>query len=308
MFGYRISKNGSHNTIDWTFRSVQLFTKCLAFIFIVIYVYRCCNEELIFIEILHFYVKCDDELKMNGRKGLKSQIFMYLFFFFDWFAIVMAGRRRFVRFVRRTWRWFVQLHQRCQSHWMQVTHTWFENEFIDWFIDCFSIWSNCLILFVGFEMPSWFDLKTLDMYGPEDEDGIKKATANVMTMIQSEISAGIPANRIIVGGFSQGGALALHTGLTTTHALGGIVGLSCWLPLHKSFPDARKTADTVPIFQCHGVIDPVVPYKFGQLSHYSLKTFMKNAQFNSYPRLSHSSSPDEMNDLKAFIEKYVPPQ
>ncbi|XP_055320138.1 acyl-protein thioesterase 1 [Sitodiplosis mosellana] len=160
----------------------------------------------------------------------------------------------------------------------------------------------------GFEMPSWFDLKTLDMYGPEDEVGIKKATTNIQTMIQSEISAGIPPNRIIIGGFSQGGALALHTGLTSTQALGGIVALSCWLPLHKSFPDARKTADTVPIFQCHGEVDPVVPYKFGQLSHYSLKTFMKNAQFSSYPGLSHSSSQQEMDDIKDFIEKHVPPQ
>ncbi|XP_031635351.1 acyl-protein thioesterase 1 [Contarinia nasturtii] len=160
----------------------------------------------------------------------------------------------------------------------------------------------------GFEMPSWFDLKTLDMYGPEDEEGIKRATANVQSLVQSEISAGIPANRIIVGGFSQGGALALHTGLTSSQVLGGIVALSCWLPLHKSFPDARKTSDTVPIFQCHGELDPVVPYKFGQLSHYSLKTFMKSAQFSSYPRLMHSSSQQEMDDVKDFIEKYVPPQ
>lgn len=150
----------------------------------------------------------------------------------------------------------------------------------------------------GFQMPSWFDLRTLDMYGPEDEDGIKKAASNIQTMIQSEISAGIPANRIIVGGFSQGGALALYTGLTSTQPLAGIVALSCWLPLHKSFPDARKTADTVPILQCHGEVDPVLPYKFGQLSHYSLKTFMKNAQFNSYPGLSHSSSDEEMNEVK----------
>lgn len=150
----------------------------------------------------------------------------------------------------------------------------------------------------GFQMPSWFDLKTLDMYGPEDEDGIKKAAANIQAMIQSEISAGIPANRIMVGGFSQGGALALYTGLTSTQPLAGIVALSCWLPLHKSFPDARKTADTVPILQCHGEVDPVLPYKFGQLSHYSLKTFMKNAQFNSYPGLSHSSSDEEMNEVK----------
>lgn len=147
-------------------------------------------------------------------------------------------------------------------------------------------------------MPSWFDLKTLDMYGPEDRDGIEKAAANIQFMIQSEISSGIPANRILVGGFSQGGALALYTGLTSTINLGGLIGLSCWLPLHKSFPAARKIDDTVPIFQCHGEADPVLPYKFGQLSHFSLKTFMKNAQFNSYPGLSHSSSPDEMNDVK----------
>lgn len=136
------------------------------------------------------------------------------------------------------------------------------------------------------------------MYGPEDEAGIKSATENIQSLIQLEISAGIPAERIIVGGFSQGGALALHSGLTFPNPIGGIIALSCWLPLHKSFPDAKKTSDTVPIFQCHGEIDPVVPYKFGQLSHYSLKSFMKNAQFSSYPGLSHSSSEQEMDDIK----------
>lgn len=150
----------------------------------------------------------------------------------------------------------------------------------------------------GFQMPSWFDLKTLDMYGPEDADGIKAATANIKSLIQSEISAGIPASRIIIGGFSQGGALALYTGLTFPQPLGGIIGLSCWLPLHKSFPDAKQTSEGVPIFQCHGEVDPVVPYKYGQLSHYSLKAFMTSAQFTSYPGLSHSSSPEEMNDIK----------
>lgn len=153
----------------------------------------------------------------------------------------------------------------------------------------------------GFRMPSWFDLKTLDMYGPEDADGILAATKNVQQLIQTEISAGISPNRIIVGGFSQGGALALHAGLTFSEPLGGIIGLSCWLPLHKTFPAAKKTADSVPIFQCHGEVDPVVPYKFGQLSHYSLKTFMTNAQFASYKDLSHSSSPEEMSDVQVNL-------
>lgn len=159
----------------------------------------------------------------------------------------------------------------------------------------------------GFRMPSWFDLKTLDMYGPEDMAGIQLATKNIQQLIQTEISAGISANRIIIGGFSQGGALALHAGLTFSEPLGGIIGLSCWLPLHKSFPAARKTADSVPIFQCHGEIDPVVPYKFGQLSHYSLKTFMVNAQFVTYKDLSHSSSQEEMNDVQVNLHFYTLP-
>lgn len=66
----------------------------------------------------------------------------------------------------------------------------------------------------GFQMPSWFDLKSLEISGDEDTEGIKKAAANVHAMIQSEIQSGIPSNRIIVGGFSQGGALALYAGLT----------------------------------------------------------------------------------------------
>lgn len=184
----------------------------------------------------------------------------------------------------------------------------------------------------GFRMPSWFDLKTLDMYGPEDEEGIRAATLQIQSLIQTEISAGkliwllktralsfnrrrlmilnsharyfvrtgIPANRIMLGGFSQGGALALHTGLTFNQTLAGVIALSCWLPIHKSFPDARKASENLPIFQCHGEVDPVVPYKFGQLSHVNLKSFMKNAQFNSYPGLSHSSSQQEMDDVKVW--------
>lgn len=151
---------------------------------------------------------------------------------------------------------------------------------------------------MGFEMPSWFDLRTLDMYGPEDEEGIKKATSNIHALIHAEISAGIAPGRIFLGGFSQGGALSLHAGLTFDKPIGGIIALSCWLPLHKSFPAAKKTSDTVPIFQCHGDVDPVVPYKFGQLSHKHIKAYMPNAEFKTYNGLSHSSSMEEMNDFK----------
>lgn len=150
----------------------------------------------------------------------------------------------------------------------------------------------------GFRMPSWFDIRSLDMFTPEDEQGINSATNDIHSLIQTEIQAGISPGRIFLGGFSQGGALALYAGLTYTKPLAGIIGLSCWLPIHKSFPGAKKVADTVPIFQCHGDVDPVVPYKLGQLSHLTLKTFMTNAQFTTYNGLSHASSEQELDDMK----------
>ena len=81
-----------------------------------------------------------------------------------------------------------------------------------------------------------FDLKSLDPSDPEDEEGIRKAAQNVHSMINDEIAAGIPSNRIIIGGFSQGGALALFSALTYPQPLAGIIALSTWLPLHKKFP------------------------------------------------------------------------
>lgn len=101
----------------------------------------------------------------------------------------------------------------------------------------------------GFRMPSWFDLKTLDVSGPQDEEGIKSATVNVHKLIADEIKEGISASRIIIGGFSQGGALALYAALTYPEPLAGVIALSSWLPLHKAFPAALKCPNTVPIFQ-----------------------------------------------------------
>lgn len=160
----------------------------------------------------------------------------------------------------------------------------------------------------GFRMNSWFDLRSLDISGPEDEAGIREATKLVHGLIQTEVQAGIPAKRIVLGGFSQGGALALFAGLTLSERLGGIVGFSCWLPLHKSFPAERSTPADTPVLQCHGDCDPVVPHKMGQLTASVMKTFMTDFTFSSYPGMAHSSSPDELDDLKTFIEKHVKEQ
>lgn len=160
----------------------------------------------------------------------------------------------------------------------------------------------------GFRMPSWFDLKTLDESGPEDDDGIRSAATQIHSLINDEIQGGIPPERILVGGFSQGGALAMYSALTFPQKLAGVVALSCWLPLRKSFPAAKKCPDDIAIFQCHGDCDPVVPYKWGQMTASALKGLLKHTEFKTYRGLMHSSSEDEMRDIKAFVDKFLPSQ
>ncbi|CAH1155623.1 unnamed protein product [Phaedon cochleariae] len=160
----------------------------------------------------------------------------------------------------------------------------------------------------GFRMPSWFDLRSLDESGPEDEQGIKSATKQIHGMVDNEISAGISPDRILLGGFSQGGALALYSALTYPQKLAGVVALSCWLPLYKTFPAVKKTHDSLPILQCHGDCDPVVPYKWGQMTASILKTMLQDVEFKSFRGLMHTSSDDELLDIKQFISKYLPSQ
>ena len=85
-----------------------------------------------------------------------------------------------------------------------------------------------------------FDLKGLDLSAGEDTEGIQRAALSVQSLIEEEIKGGIPSNRIVIGGFSQGGALSLYSSLVTKHTLGGVVALSCWLPLRDSFPAVYK--------------------------------------------------------------------
>jgi len=156
----------------------------------------------------------------------------------------------------------------------------------------------------GFESPSWFDLLTLDASGPEDEAGIKKAASLINNLIDEEIKSGIPAERIMIGGFSQGGALALYVALTTTKQLGGVVALSCWLPLHKQF--VGKSGINVPCFQAHGDCDPIVPYRWGQMSASLLKQLVSSHNFKTYKGMMHSSNEAELQDMKEFVASSLP--
>ncbi|RVE66735.1 hypothetical protein OJAV_G00110580 [Oryzias javanicus] len=142
-------------------------------------------------------------------------------------------------------------------------------------------------------LPAWFDLM---------------AAENIKAIIEHEARNGIPSNRIILGGFSQGGALSMYTALTCQHPLAGVVALSCWLPLHKSFPSASGCNKNLPILQCHGDMDAMIPRQFGAMTAEKLKSIVnpQMVTFKSYPGLPHSSCPEEMAAVKEFIEKHLP--
>ncbi|XP_003697332.1 acyl-protein thioesterase 2 [Apis florea] len=158
----------------------------------------------------------------------------------------------------------------------------------------------------GFRMPSWFDLRSLEPSGPEDEEGIRRAAEMVHSLIAEEVAAGIPTKRIVLGGFSQGGALAIYSALTFPEPLAGIIALSAWLPLHQKFPGSNRNKNT-PLLQCHGDCDPIVPYRWGQLTASVLKQFMTQTEFKTYRGMMHASCDEEMRDMKKFIEKVLKP-
>ncbi|XP_024886361.1 acyl-protein thioesterase 2 [Temnothorax curvispinosus] len=159
----------------------------------------------------------------------------------------------------------------------------------------------------GFRMPAWFDLRSLDSSGPEDEEGIRKATEMVHSLIAEEVAAGIPTTRIVLGGFSQGGALAIYSALTFPEPLAGVIALSAWLLLHKKFPAEAIGNRNTPLLQCHGDCDPIVPYKWGQTTATLLKQFMTQTEFKTYRGMMHTTDQEEMRDIKKFIEKVLKP-
>lgn len=128
--------------------------------------------------------------------------------------------------------------------------------------------------------------KTEDIRAQQDEAGILVSREYVNGLIQAEIDSGIPANRIVVGGFSQGGALSLFAGLTAKVKLAGIVGLSSYLPLDSKFANFVRESDLnhdTPILMCHGDSDQVVPVNFGKLSFEMLKSQGFKATMKLYP-------------------------
>ncbi|CAG8559272.1 4023_t:CDS:2 [Diversispora eburnea] len=136
---------------------------------------------------------------------------------------------------------------------------------------------------------------------------IRPVTVNVNRIIRDEIDSGIPSNRIVIGGFSQGAATSLVIGLTSEYPLAGMMVLSGYLPLKdKIFNMTTESNKGIPVLICHGDIDEVVPYEGGKQTHELLKTKGYSVNFKTYPGMGHSSTPEEFNDMIQFLNQVIP--
>lgn len=132
-------------------------------------------------------------------------------------------------------------------------------------------------------------------------------------LVQQEVDNGIPADRIVLGGFSQGGAVALFSGLTSLVKLAGIVGMSTYLPLTLKLestylpkaPAVNVNAQT-PILLCHGTVDPVLPFQLGRMSKDKLSSLGYPVEWKEY-QMPHTAVPEELDDVEAFLHKVLPP-
>jgi predicted esterase len=140
---------------------------------------------------------------------------------------------------------------------------------------------------MGMRMPGWYDIKQFgNLNSEQDETGILRSRDYFHGLIKQEIEGGIPSNRIVIGGFSQGGAISLITGITCPTPLGGIFGLSCYLLLHNKIKDlvpAGNPNKDTPIFMGHGAIDPLVLPKWGELTANILKEWGWKVNLKMYP-------------------------
>lgn len=153
----------------------------------------------------------------------------------------------------------------------------------------------------GYAMPAWYDILGADLTHRQDEAGIRRTQAAIEQLIAREVERGIPAERIVLAGFSQGCAMALHTGLRHRKRLAGIAGLSGYLPLADKLAVERSAANAdVPIFLAHGRDDDVVVIERAQRSREHLMSLGYPVQWQDYP-MGHSVCPEELDDLQQWL-------
>jgi phospholipase/carboxylesterase len=153
----------------------------------------------------------------------------------------------------------------------------------------------------GISMPAWYDLYSLTADGPEDGPGIRRAAREIECLIRHEISRGIASRRIVLAGFSQGGALALFTALRYPQPLAGVMGLSTYLPLRDRLEGERSAPNAgISVFLAHGSQDEVVAYAYGLRARDELRRLGYRVQWHGYP-MGHQLCAEALRDLGQWL-------
>lgn len=159
----------------------------------------------------------------------------------------------------------------------------------------------------GMPMPSWYDITSLDDRANQPCTGIDASKAVVDELIAAELAAGIPLDRIVVGGFSQGGALALFAGLQHPGRLAGVCCLSGYLAKAEAFELAPEAAST-PVRHFHGALDPTVRVEWARESAARLRELgCTDYELKEYEELGHSATMEEIADVQTFLQGVLPP-
>ena len=158
----------------------------------------------------------------------------------------------------------------------------------------------------GSRMRAWYDVVALDRRAREDEAGIRGSSQAVVDLVRRERERGIDASRVVLAGFSQGGALALFTALRSPERLGGVAGLSCYLPLAATLErEAHPANAAAPVFMAHGSFDPLVSPALGAGSRDLLRSRGYDVEWHEYP-MPHSVCAQEVADLREWLLRALP--
>ncbi|MFZ2406934.1 MAG: carboxylesterase [Methylobacter sp.] len=157
----------------------------------------------------------------------------------------------------------------------------------------------------GMSMRSWYDILEMSLERRVDIDGIYQSAGLIEPLIQQEIGKGIPSTNILLAGFSQGGVIALHTGLRCQHKLAGIVALSTYLPTVDQLKTERSAAShATPIFMAHGIIDPIVAVESGKAACDTLKSMNYAVEWHDY-LMEHSLCAEEIEHISMFMNSIL---
>ncbi len=153
----------------------------------------------------------------------------------------------------------------------------------------------------GARMRAWYDIRDMDLANRADAQGVEQSVAQVEALVAREAGRGVPAERVLLAGFSQGGAIALAAGIRRREPLAGVVALSTYLPLGVATLQAMDPAARAqPLFMAHGMHDPVVPYTAGKRSRDALRDAGFSVDWHAFP-MAHQVCAEEIAALSAWM-------